>query len=335
MCIRDSTNAGLELADDNSGDFRFHVQMILSFIAGSTATGLINPHAKPYELGPHYGPTFLLGAVLLIIASIVAEEHPTSKAYYYLAAATNGLQNAMSSTYSANLIRSTHLTGTSTDIGIILGQVIRGNNKDLWKLYVLLGLATCFFLGSFTSFFAVREWAQWTLIFNSALFTTIGLGCIVFVSWQHNVSLLQAATGNWTWEVIIEHLKEWLAKFATDGQVNSSAFLEEMFDIIDHTGCGFIDQASLLRAMLQAGVSCCEECVLKLIKSADENGDGKISREEWRKAVASDHGITTDIATMNIQIVCDYCDHKRCREGHCPNRRPADHTCPSIGTGEP
>eukprot|EP00658_Telonema_sp_P-2_P034148 TRINITY_DN24952_c0_g3_i1.p1 TRINITY_DN24952_c0_g3~~TRINITY_DN24952_c0_g3_i1.p1 ORF type:complete len:139 (-),score=15.85 TRINITY_DN24952_c0_g3_i1:104-520(-) len=125
---------------------------------------------------------------------------------------------------------------------------------------------------------------------------------------------------------------------------------DRMFDIIDHTGCGFIDQASLLRAMLQAGVSCCEECVLKLIKSvclqlclnssdfirsADENGDGKISREEWRKAVASDHGITTDIATMNIQIVCDYCDHKRCREGHCPNRRPADHTCPSIGTGEP
>jgi len=312
------TNAGLEAARGADTDFRFHVQMILSFIAGATITGIMDPKAKPNEIGPQYGPTFLLGALLLASASVIAEEHPTSKAYYYLAAAANGLQNGMSSTYSANLIRSTHLTGTSTDIGIILGQVIRGERQNLWKLFVLVGLAASFFLGSFTSYFAVQEWAEWSLIFNAALFTAIGLGCIVFVSWQNNVSLLQAATGTWTWDVVISNLRHGLGVFtAGDPKVHrSTMLLDDMFNAIDHAGRGFIDKANLRRAMLQAGVNCCEDCIQKLIEQADKDGDGKVNRTDWQKVIEREDSINPEIPICEdspapgVRHLCRYC-HKR------------------------
>lgn len=174
------TNAGLEFASGNGGDGWFHVQMILSFLAGATLTGLMMPRAVAWEISHEYGPTFIVGASLLGVSSCLAEYCPTGKGYYYLAAAANGLQNGMSSTYSANLIRSTHLTGTTTDIGIILGQLLRGRRDNLWKLLVLVFLTLAFFLGSFSSYYAVQEWTHHTLFFNAALFLVIGVGCILW-----------------------------------------------------------------------------------------------------------------------------------------------------------
>ena len=78
-----------------------------------------------------------------------------------------GLQNAMATAYSGRLnhfialfyvfllflffiitipymnsvIRTTHVTGTFTDIGIILGRRVKGNSVDLWKLKILIPLA--------------------------------------------------------------------------------------------------------------------------------------------------------------------------------------------------
>ena len=96
---------------------------------------------RAWELGPEYGPCFLVGTVLYVCAGLSANNSPGGGAYYYLSAACNGLQNGMTSMYSSNLIRTTHLTGTTTDIGIILGQLARGHHKLAWKLYVPLSLS--------------------------------------------------------------------------------------------------------------------------------------------------------------------------------------------------
>jgi len=151
---------------------------------------------------------------------------------YYLAAAANGLQNAMSSSYSANLIRTTHLTGTSTDIGIILGRVLRGNKQDLWKLFVLVGLAVSFTLGGLASFYAVQKWKEFSLLFNAGLFTLIGAGCVFYVWTQHDISIAQAATGTWSDEHTAEEMNHGLAKF-TAGKISTSSFLLEMFVMCD------------------------------------------------------------------------------------------------------
>lgn len=108
------TKSGLALADGDTALFGFEFTLILSFIGGAMVSGMMNPNAVPHKLVPSIGPTFLLGSLCMIAASISAAVNPSGRALYYFAAIANGIQNGMTSTYSGNLIRTTHLTGTST-----------------------------------------------------------------------------------------------------------------------------------------------------------------------------------------------------------------------------
>ena len=54
------------------------------------------------QLGPEYGPTFILGSAFLIVAAIVGSIDPAGKIHYYFAAAANGIQNGMTSMYTGN-----------------------------------------------------------------------------------------------------------------------------------------------------------------------------------------------------------------------------------------
>jgi hypothetical protein len=104
----------LALANGEVERFTLEFTLIISFVGGALVAGLLNPKAVPYRLVPSYGPTFLLGSACMIAASTAAELRPDGPALYHFAAMANGVQNGMTSTYSANLIRTTHLTGTST-----------------------------------------------------------------------------------------------------------------------------------------------------------------------------------------------------------------------------
>jgi uncharacterized membrane protein YoaK (UPF0700 family) len=154
----------------------YQAALVACFVAGSAVTSLINPRPAAYRLTPHYGPTFLIGAALLSAAHLV----PPSRGVYLLVVTANGVQNGVSSLYSANLIRTSHMTGSSTDVGVVLGQLVRGNWTDLWKLCVLLGLASAFSLGSLVSCAVVATMHRSALICSAALFTLIGVGCIAF-----------------------------------------------------------------------------------------------------------------------------------------------------------
>lgn len=62
---------------------------------------------------------------------------------HYLASAACGLQNALATTYSGAVVRTTHVTGIFTDLGIMLGSKIRGETFDkrqgLLFLLIILG----------------------------------------------------------------------------------------------------------------------------------------------------------------------------------------------------
>ncbi len=74
----------------------------------------------------------------------------------YLVSLACGLQNGMCTTFSGAVIRTTHVTGIITDIGLILGQALfyPRTRKHLWKLKVLLPLYGGFCLGGITGYFA-------------------------------------------------------------------------------------------------------------------------------------------------------------------------------------
>ena len=285
------TKSALQLANDQAEDFSLSVRMILCFIFGACISGFLNPRSKAYELGPSYGPTFLIGSLFLFMACMcsILLDGSHDEFIFYFAAAANGIQNGMSSMYSGNLIRSTHLTGTSTDIGLIVGQMLRGNFANAWKCFILVSLALSFWLGGIASYFATREFESYSLIFNAVLFFTIGCGCILYLSIHNNISIWQAITGNWKWDVVLHALQK--CNQGDEGNsIISEQFLLELFDRMDADGSGEIDEDELFEALKEAGLAgVTTKQVKMMMKVADDNGDGVISRDEWTALVKGIH----------------------------------------------
>jgi uncharacterized membrane protein YoaK (UPF0700 family) len=69
------------------------------------------------------------------------------RAYHsiYMLSIACGMQNAMTTRYSGAVVRTTHLTGMVTDVGLLLGHMARSDRDfhDLWKLTLFLPIIFC------------------------------------------------------------------------------------------------------------------------------------------------------------------------------------------------
>lgn len=96
---------------------------LLSFLAGSILSGFVIGQTS-LKLGKSYGRALYIEAALLLISYFLYKEHD------YLgqlaAAMACGLQNAMVATYSGAVIRTTHLTGLTSDMGAAIGNWLAG-----------------------------------------------------------------------------------------------------------------------------------------------------------------------------------------------------------------
>ncbi len=75
--------------------------------------------------------------------------------------------------------------------------------------------------------------------------------------------------------------REWdKAKNALKLSVNDKD-MTVLFDKLDSDHSGYIDKGELREALKQSGMKVNSLSLEAMMKAADENGDGKISREEW------------------------------------------------------
>jgi uncharacterized membrane protein YoaK (UPF0700 family) len=137
-----ATLFGIELAHTNAGASLHLAAMIASFVIGAAASGLI-VGSEPLKLGHRYAYC-LTGESLLLLGAMLMLSRG-SPAGHYLAAAACGLQNAMTSTFTGSIIRTTHITGIITDLGVALGLKLRGESAGTRRvvLYLLLILGFC------------------------------------------------------------------------------------------------------------------------------------------------------------------------------------------------
>uniref|UniRef100_A0A7S0R9R5 Uncharacterized protein n=1 Tax=Pyramimonas obovata TaxID=1411642 RepID=A0A7S0R9R5_9CHLO len=133
------------------------VALIVSFLAGSISSGVVTGFPK-YKTIQSLVITFLMMAVLLGVAAVLMiEEYEEFK---YIAAFTLGLQNAMITTTSG-FARTTHVTGTVTDIGILIGNsanpAVRTNEAHWWKCRALSYLLLNYMLGAAIALFVTDK----------------------------------------------------------------------------------------------------------------------------------------------------------------------------------
>ncbi len=156
---------------DGSAALHF-AAVIGSFMAGTVLSGFIIQDST-LQLGRRYGVCLLLEALLL--AAAVPLLQANSALGMYSASCACGLQNAMVSTYSGAVVRTTHLSGMFTDLGIFLGHWLRGLPVDARRLRLCFLIISAFLCGGVAGAAAFHRlgysalYLPATLIFLTAL----------------------------------------------------------------------------------------------------------------------------------------------------------------------
>ncbi len=93
----------------------------------------------------------------------------------YAAACACGLQNAMVSTYSGAVVRTTHLSGMFTDLGIYLGHALRGLPVDTMRARLCFLVISGFLCGGVAGTFAFQVFGYSALLFPASLTAAVSI----------------------------------------------------------------------------------------------------------------------------------------------------------------
>ena len=168
---------GLSLANGDLPTLGFVWGVLIAFCLGATISGLVIQDSA-LQLGRRYGVVLMFEAIL-IAASVPLFERGSVWGVW-IAAMACGLQNAMATTYSGALLRTTHLTGMFTDLGIGLGHLMRGVPLQMRRL-TLSGLVISGFLtGSFAGAVLFRALGYSALFVPAGIVGLAGAGYLVY-----------------------------------------------------------------------------------------------------------------------------------------------------------
>lgn len=148
-----------------------------AFVAGAAFSGLLLQDAT-LRLGRRYGVALSIEA-LLLAAAVPLFQHGAF-AGPLLAAGAIGLQNAMATTYSGAVVRTSHLSGMFTDLGIMLGHALRGlpvAKRRLWLCLLIIGM---FLAGGVTGAWLFASVGYRALYLPAALTGGTGLAYAIY-----------------------------------------------------------------------------------------------------------------------------------------------------------
>lgn len=144
-----ATNLAISLAQAKWASFCHLGAIMGSFFAGAAIGGIIVGKTT-LQLGMRYGLALALESLLLFLGMLFLHRQGYGDLLVTMAC---GLQNALASTYSGAIVRSTHITGLVTDLGVMLGHWLRGEKPSTRKATLLASILAGFISGSFLGYF--------------------------------------------------------------------------------------------------------------------------------------------------------------------------------------
>lgn len=129
--------------------------VLLSFLCGAVACALLVNFSRRRDRESQFALPLLLESLLLLVAAILGNHHQSDLGVVGLLAFAMGLQNAIITKISDAEIRTTHVTGMVTDIGIEIGRALYWNRNQALepvrvrpeRLAILFLLVLAFFTG--------------------------------------------------------------------------------------------------------------------------------------------------------------------------------------------
>jgi uncharacterized membrane protein YoaK (UPF0700 family) len=138
------SHLGVAMASRPASEALGALTIIAAFFFGSVVSGVLvgRDTALP---GRRYALVLLIQGLSLAAAGSCL--YARVSAGVPLAAFACGVQNAMSSSYYGLAIRTTHVTGMVTDLGVIVGHWLRHRRFSRWKAIVLSTMTGAFLAG--------------------------------------------------------------------------------------------------------------------------------------------------------------------------------------------
>jgi uncharacterized membrane protein YoaK (UPF0700 family) len=165
------SHSGMDVAKANWPDAFSSFTIVLGFLMGAALNGIIIGAWKLIP-GRRYGAAMIVEGCLLGAATyLFMHQHRLALPAVAMAC---GLQNAMSSSYCGLMIRTTHVTGMMTDIGVMIGHWIRHRQIEAWKLRFLIMVVSAFGIGCWLGQLAEVCFGPASLALPAVAFITVG-----------------------------------------------------------------------------------------------------------------------------------------------------------------
>ena len=166
---------GASLVDGHAAATARLAAVVGAFVAGCVLGGwLVGDNTL--RLGRRHGVVLGLETLLLCAAAPLFPRH--GLAGTCLAAAACGLQNSMSSAYSGGIVRTTHVSGMFTDLGIFIGHALRGLPVDARRVRLCAVVISGFLLGGVLAGGLFHWLGYGTLLLPAALTGCLALACL-------------------------------------------------------------------------------------------------------------------------------------------------------------
>lgn len=169
------------LADADLSRAAHFASVLAAFLGGAVLSGMI-VQGDSLVLGRHYGVALALESAMLFGAVIVLSRSATLATL--MAAFACGLQNAMASTYSGAVVRTTHVSGMFTDLGIGIGHLLRGAPADRKRIALCALIIFGFFAGGLAGAFLFDAIAERALLVPAVLTAAVAIGYVAYASWM-------------------------------------------------------------------------------------------------------------------------------------------------------
>lgn len=168
-----ATRVGLGLSRTGEAPVGHLALLVASFGLGAILSGVLIP-SSALVFGRRYG------VALMVEAALLASAVPLLQRGWFggelLAACACGLQNAMATTYSGAVVRTTHVTGVVTDLGLSLGHALRGAGFDRRRVGLHSVILLGFVLGSALGGLGWERWRHAALLAPAAICAAAGAG---------------------------------------------------------------------------------------------------------------------------------------------------------------
>lgn len=169
----------IDIATWNVADLRVVLSIVAGFLVGAMISGMVIGGRK-LRPGRRYGVALLIEGGLLAAAVVLLRGG--NALGVTLAATACGIQNAMASSYYGLVIRTTHVTGIVTDLGVMVGHWIRHRRVPAWKALLLVSILFGFFAGGVVGALALGRLGVSALAFASGACLAAGTA---YYAWWH------------------------------------------------------------------------------------------------------------------------------------------------------